>query len=251
MSTLITTPTKTHETDCPTHNERRNYSPFDYCHFGRPSSDGIGWFILCIREKDEMNIAIIGTAGRDEDGKRLQGEHFGAMWLAVNRLIKTELAKGEPYGLVSGGAAWADHIAVYDFILGNADSLDLELPCQITSEGKFVDTGIRDFRTNPGGTSNYYHELFSKKIGFSSFNQLRIAIEAPECVITAGGGFFDRNSKVAEKADHTIALTFGKGAELKDGGTMDTMKKFQKKGTGKSFHIDLHDWKVYSPAIVK
>jgi len=198
-----------------------------------------------------MKIAIIGTAGRAEDGDRLRGDDFGAMWLAVNRLIKTEIAKGQPYGLISGGAAWADHVAVYDFILGNAYSLDLELPCKLQTDGRFVDTGERDFRTNPGGTSNYYHELFSKKIGFSSFRQLSMVAMTPECVISAGGGFFDRNSKIAEKADHTIALTFGDKAILKDGGTADTMKKFLKKGTGLSFHIDLHDWTIHSPAIVK
>jgi hypothetical protein len=198
-----------------------------------------------------MKIAIIGTAGRAEDGMKLRGESFGEMFLQVSRLIKKELVQNESYGLISGGAAWADHIAVYDFILGNAFSLDLELPCALTPTGKFVDTGERDFHKNPGGTSNYYHESFSKKIGFSSFEQLLKASLVPECTISVGGGFFDRNSKIAEKADHCIALTFGTGAALKDGGTADTMKKFLRKNTGRSFHIDLNDFQVYSPAIVK
>ena len=153
--------------------------------------------------------------------------------------------------LISGGAAWADHVAVSMFILGNSDGLILELPCELTDTGRFVDTGVRDFKKNPGGTANYYHELFSKKVGFDSFDHLKRTKEYAECTTSVGNGFFERNSKIAESADYCIALTFGNGAELKDGGTADTMKKFLKKGSGKSFHVDLNDWKVYSPAIVK
>mgnify|MGYP000879350174 FL=1 len=197
-----------------------------------------------------MNIAIIGTAGRDDDGINLREQSFGEMFLVVNKITRT-LSEGKPFNLVSGGAAWADHLAVFSFILGYPEKLFLELPCELTAEGKFIDTGERDFRTNPGGTSNHYHELFSKKVRFDSFSQLRSAAKKPNCIITAGGGFFERNSSIANKADHCIALTFGNGPELKDGGTMDTMKKFQKRAIGKTFHIDLHNMSVQSPAVIK
>lgn len=198
-----------------------------------------------------MNIAIIGTAGRAEDGIALRSEQFGEMHHAVHKIIQTEIAFNEPYSVVSGGAAWADHLAVFTFLLSNAYKLYLELPCPLTPDGRFVDTGERDFRTNPGGTSNYYHELFSKKVGINSFKQLKEAAQSSDCVITSGGGFFERNTQIALKADHCIALTFGKKDLLKDGGTMDTMSKFLKKGTGKSFHVDLHDMTIYSPARIK
>jgi hypothetical protein len=150
-----------------------------------------------------MNIAIIGTAGRAEDGNLLRGDgaSFGEMFLVAKRIIKG--ITDQPYTLISGGAAWADHVAVYTFVIGHAEGLILEVPCKLTADGKFVDTGERDFKKNPGGTSNYYHELFSKKIGFSSFNQLKSAIENPRCEVNVGEGFFDRNSSIAAKADHS------------------------------------------------
>lgn len=197
-----------------------------------------------------MNIAIIGTAGRAEDGDILKQESFGDMFLSVKSIVRN-LNGHNPWTAVSGGAAWADHIAVFSFGLGNAEKLILELPCALTTEGKFIDTGEKDFRKNPGGTSNYYHELFSKKVGMDSFKQLRDASNNQNCSVSIGKGFFDRNSAIAEKADVCIALTFGDKAVLKDGGTADTMGKFLKKGKGKSFHIDLHTMTVYSPAVIK
>lgn len=197
-----------------------------------------------------MKIAIIGTAGRKEDWQKLNRDAFGTMFLIVNKITR-KLANNSPWTAVSGGAAWADHLAVFSFGLGYADKLILELPCSLTPEGKFMDTGERNFRTNPGGTANYYHQLFSEKTKINSFNQLRDAAKHPNCTINVRDGLFDRNSKVAETADACIALTFGDGPKLKDGGTMDTMSKFLKKGKGVSFHIDLHNMSVYSPAIVK
>lgn len=199
-----------------------------------------------------MNISIIGTAGRATDGDRLKKDDFGTMFLAVNRICR-ELSreKNYEYNLVSGGAAWADHLAVFSFILGIPNKLFLELPCYFTEGGEFLDTGVNDYKTNPGRTSNYYHQLFSKKTGIDSLLQLKSVAEKPNCVTSCGEGFFERNSKIAEKSDHCIALTFGDKDVLKDGGTADTMTKFLKKGTGKSFHIDLNTMEVYSPARVK
>lgn len=197
-----------------------------------------------------MNIAIIGTAGRNDVGDKLSRDVFGEMFLTV-KSITNRLSNGSPWTAVSGGAAWADHIAIFSFGLGFASNLHLELPCELGPDGKFIDTGEKDFRKNPGGTANFWHKKFSERVGIDSFKQLKAAANHKNCVASVGNGFFDRNGKIAEKADACIALTFGQEATLQDGGTADTMKKFLKKGTGVTFHIDLNTMRVYSPAIVK
>lgn len=197
-----------------------------------------------------MKIAIIGTAGRDADGDKLSRDSFGEMFLSVKSITK-RLSNGQPWTAVSGGAAWADHIAVFSFGLGFAEKLHLELPCELGPDGKFMDTHERDFKKNPGGTANFWHKKFSDRVGIDSFKQLRSAADNENCVVSVGKGFFDRNGKIATKADACIALTFGNEGVLQDGGTADTMKKFLKKGKGVTFHIDLNTMRVYSPAIVK
>jgi hypothetical protein len=63
-------------------------------------------------------------------------------------------------------------------------------------------------------------------------------------------GFKERNTQVAQDADVLIALTFGDGPSLKDGGTRDTMEKFLRRRHGTSFHVDLHNMAVHSPATI-
>ncbi|SNW61930.1 Hypothetical protein ORPV_26 [Orpheovirus IHUMI-LCC2] len=114
---------------------------------------------------EEVTIAIIGTAGRKEDGQKMSAELYEKMIYAVKYIIihhfKMDMGK---VTLISGGAAWADHIAVNLYNNGYVKDLVLHLPCE-WNEGKYLDTGSRDWRVNPGKTSNYYHEQFSKKIG--------------------------------------------------------------------------------------
>jgi len=99
----------------------------------------------------KMKIAVIGTAGRNEDGQKLSKEKFFEMVALVSKLKDAKEAT-----LVSGGAAWADHIAVVVFLLGNCKSLSLHLPCawDVLRE-QYADTGEFDWRTNPGGTANH------------------------------------------------------------------------------------------------
>jgi hypothetical protein len=68
--------------------------------------------------------------------------------------------------------------------------------------------------------------------------------------VTVTQGFKQRNSKVANDADLMVALTFGEGATLKDGGTLDCMTKFLQRHAGESAHVDLHTMQVYCPAVV-
>lgn len=189
-----------------------------------------------------MKIAIIGTAGRNEDGKKLDKDKFFKMVELVSRIKDVSEAT-----LVSGGAAWADHAAVVSFLLGTCQHLELHLPCGWDVLRKqYYDTGVVDWRTNPGGTSNHYHHLFSKKVGMSenwSLEQIYEALEE-DATMHAGKGFHDRNSEVA-KADALVAMTFGKEGRVADGGTRDTFEKYIKSGKSKAYHLDLNTMTVH------
>ena len=194
-----------------------------------------------------LRIAIIGTAGRRDDAARLTSASFPRMVEAAKRAAE-KLSGGTPWRAVSGGAAWADHVAVVLFLGGVAAGLDLELPAKLSADG-YVDNGLNDSWRNPGMVSNRYHKAFAQTAGLDPFMDLRRARSLAACSVTEGGGFLGRNSAIA-MADHCVALTFGCKTLLKPGGTEDTMRKFLARGLGRSVHIDLHDISAFSPARV-
>lgn len=197
-----------------------------------------------------VQIAIIGTAGRGDDQNKLNSQSYSSMFAAATSVVE-QLADGEPWGAVSGGSAWADHIAVTLFLLGAATTLQLHLPCPLTQRG-FEDTGERGpiaWRTNPGATLNRYHYLFAKISGRDPFADLARAVGMPGCEVKITPGLFQRNTFVARNCTHCVALTFGTGPVLKRGGTFDTMQKFlERPDAGLSAHIDLHSMSAYVPA---
>ena len=80
----------------------------------------------------EISLAIVGSAGRKDDSKRLSISHFESMYGIGKGLI--DILKDvnyRPTVLVSGGAAWADHIAVRLFLDGVVNKLRLFLPCPL------------------------------------------------------------------------------------------------------------------------
>lgn len=160
-----------------------------------------------------MKIAIIGTAGRSSNG--LTRDLFTKM-VAVG---KYAVAHGTE--LVSGGAAWADHVAVTLFLQDVVPKLTLYLPCAWAGE-HFHDTGVRDWRTNPGGLANYYHKRFSEVMGYDTLAQIAAAITKGATVVV-GNGFHNRNSQIAQ-CDAMLAFTWARGAP-EDGGTLDTWRK--------------------------
>jgi hypothetical protein len=172
-------------------------------------------------------IAIIGTAGRRDDAARLSRDTFMAMVRVARAHIDELRANGhfsasdEPVVAVSGGAAWADHVAVSLFLSGHVDMLELHLPCPFDmANRRFQDDGTRDFRTNPGGTANYYHRQFSAKMGGNTLDGIRRAIDSG-AIVKIGDGFHGRNKRVAQ-SQHMLAFTFGDGDVPKDGGTKHT-----------------------------
>lgn len=190
-----------------------------------------------------LKIAIIGTAGRGTDSMRLLPSSFAQMVSIADDIIQS-ITK-EPV-LVSGGAAWADHVAVKLWADKKTERLELHLPSHFdTIIGKYIDNGKINSTSNPGGISNYYHKNFSKICNIDSLQELSEAILYNP--ITVGKGFHERNNRVA-RADAVIAFTFGEGSKLKDGGTADTFGKYLKRcAKNVSFHVDLHTWKVYTP----
>lgn len=211
---------------------------------------------------NQDTLAIIGTAGRGEDGPKLasNAEGYVDRMLAAARKV-ADLTKANH--LVSGGAAWADHIAVLLFLSDPTRfTLQIEAPAEfVTSPSgglEYVDTGERGkkaFIANPGGTCNYYHHSFADALGatrqhWSPFLDFALVAGHPRATIRVTHGFDPRNALVAE-SKHALAMTFGQGATVKDGGTARTMKAFLSRADhGSAYHLDLSAMKLIPNARV-
>ncbi len=206
----------------------------------------------------EISLAIIGTAGRKEDKNRLSKQHFEAMYIIAEKLIDYLNETNYPIShLVSGGAAFADHVAVKLFLDKKVPNLRLFLPCK-WENGSFRDNSLQDSFKNPGGTANYYHKQFLNTTGIHSLSQIQIAKGEGAELIDENSkgsdlGFYARNALVA-KSDFLLAMTFGNGPEVKEGGTADTVRNYisrcKKEGCfEKAFHYDLNSGKIFDKCI--
>lgn len=206
----------------------------------------------------EITFAIIGTAGRESDGKRLDKNHYKAMCTVAEELLVQFAENNYPVTtLVSGGAAWADHVAVHLFLKKKAKRLRLYLPCEWDTGG-FKEAPIKTQTLDanekkdkdPARTLNYYHKQFFNKTLIHSLSEIQSAKNEGAELLPCRGGFFGRNAMVA-KSDLLLAMTFGKENEVKDGGTCNTVKVYLervRKGElyDKSFHFDLNSGKVFA-----
>ena len=184
-----------------------------------------------------MKIAIIGTAGRDKT-KRMTFHTW--MWMVhkAKRLMPT--AAASQIHLVSGGAAWADHLAVQLFLDGSASELTLHLPAPLGNDGYF-----QGGKGTAGGVANYYHSKFSLIAGINSRQDILIAAQEPGChgsvqpIMNGYGSLFARNKLIVEEldpaTDRMLAFTFGEGSEPADGGTKNTWDMFH----GNKHHITI------------
>ena len=167
--------------------------------------------IQVAKETSGKVIAIIGTAGRSKVPTLSE-------W---NKMVQDASSKVSTNDvLISGGAAFADHVAVRLFLDGKVQGLKLRLPAKI-KDGKYVgDKGTA------GGTANFYHEKFSKLLGVNTVAEIEEAI-AKGAEVTyekelSNKAMFDRNKKVAAESNSMIAYTYGEGTEPADSGTKDT-----------------------------
>lgn len=175
-------------------------------------------------EPKETTVAVIGTSGRKDDEIKLNANLYQKMIVRVEEIIeKTFKLDWDNVVLYSGGAAYADHVAVALFLKYSPSKkikLVIETPCGWDFDRcQFSDNGGYGWQQNPGWTLNKYHTAFSKKCKLHSLDDIYSAIMKGAQVIVSNG-FFDRNLKVA-KAERMIALTFGVG-KPKDGGTGHT-----------------------------
>jgi len=185
-----------------------------------------------------MKIAIIGTAGRN---KSIPMTYETWQWMVRQaKALMPKGLKGEHIHLVSGGAAWADHLAVHLFLIGMAQELTLHLPAPLDASGYFM-----GYRGTAGSVANYYHSKFSLIAGINSREEILEAASRKNChgtvqpVAPGYGAMFARNRLIAKELDKSndqlIAFTFGKGDSPEDGGTRDTWNQFQ----GDRFHVSI------------
>jgi hypothetical protein len=174
-------------------------------------------------------IAIIGTAGRDKTKPMTL-----ALWQWMIRNVREHVPQGSH--VVSGGAAWADHLAVSLMLTGWANELTLHFPAPFDQRNlRFIGPD-----KSAASAANYYHSVFSKTIDRDTLGQIAEVLYNPSTHYTEEPeradykGMFARNMKVA-KADKMIAYTFGPGDVPADGGTLDTWNKCQ----GEKLHISL------------
>ncbi|AYV85759.1 MAG: hypothetical protein Satyrvirus37_4 [Satyrvirus sp.] len=165
-------------------------------------------------------LGIIGISGRTEnDINRLSPEHMVLMANKIGSYIK-DVIKTSPKNiiLVSGGSAWADHVAVQLFLTKKFANLELYLPTTFdVDKKKFITT------SSEGRTLNFLHNQCYKKIEIDVLDELAKAIKrgAQVCIYD---GFLSRNTMIAKNVDYLVAFTFENDCP-KSGGTYDTWKK--------------------------
>jgi hypothetical protein len=151
-------------------------------------------------------IALIGSAGRQADAAKVSRSLYDLMYEKTERTI----SDWNILHAVSGGAAFADHLAVRAFLEGRVKSLTLFLPARFS--GRSYVPNPR-FRNDPGSTSNEYHRAFSSACGVDSLAELSEAIRRG-ATVSVHEGFQTRNIEVANAVDHMLAFTFGSATSL-------------------------------------
>jgi hypothetical protein len=171
-----------------------------------------------------MQISIIGSAGRGSDGAKMTRELYFKMVRDAKEVISQIEDSHEDTSLISGGAAWSDHVAVSLYLMGIVYELTLHLPCA-------WDHNKCEFTSGKvGNAANYYHELFSQEMDLmgrlgSTLYTLDTLIKTRPLGFsyTISNGFHARNLEVG-KTDAIIAYTWGEGSTPQDGGTAHTWR---------------------------
>jgi len=179
-----------------------------------------------------VRVAIVGTAGRSEDFRKMNPSVFKKMYEScVFILRKTLQLPWHKVHLISGGAAWSDHIAVLlfnDHLEDGICGLTIHLPCPFLMNQKdprALDNGSSDWKKNPGRVMNSSHERFSSVIKRNSLSDIYTAAKMGAKLDDSQLGFHARNTSVA-RCDVMIAFTWSPSLlSPKDGGTADTWGK--------------------------
>lgn len=167
-----------------------------------------------------IRLAIVGTAGRNPlDKKKLSKTHMEFMTDNVRCYIEHVL-ETTPNNiiLVSGGSAWADHIAVQLYLTGEFGGLELYLPSRFDPKQK------KYINTHEGRTLNQLHSECKEKTGMDVFEELTRVVSRKATKIVIQRGFLPRNTLIAKNCDHLLAFTFSPDIPV-IGGTFDTWTK--------------------------
>jgi hypothetical protein len=183
-------------------------------------------------------LAIIGTAGRHHsEYQTLSVEHMKLMANKVYDFIENVMKTAtENVILVSGGSAWADHIAVQLYLTKKFAGLELYLPSEFNPKKKIFKN------THEGRRLNFLHEQCQTKTLMPVLDELaRVVMSSiksskSKVKIIVKRGFKQRNTLIACNNDFLIAFTFSSTDQPIDGGTADT---WQKTGHNNKFHYSL------------
>jgi len=184
-------------------------------------------------------MAVIGTAGRKEDACKMNAALFSQMMLrTVDIQHNVFRLPNDRVILVSGGAAWADHVAVKLFLQeamnpdGNPYAgLHIYFPCKLEriplsssggSSTRAFDNGSWKWQDNPGRTMNHLHDLFGGSLGCRTMNDFSLALAFGAQLHDTSDGFHARNKLVAQRANYMVAFTWSESAVPKEGGTLHT-----------------------------
>lgn len=186
-------------------------------------------------DQSDSVLAIIGTAGNAKDFPNLNLDLYDQMYEQTLGVID----EWKITHAVSGGAAYADHLAVRAFLENKVERLTLFSPAY-WKNSQFVPN--YKIPSNPGSVANKRHFNFSQMIEKDTLKDIELAVQKG-ATFKVFEGFKLRNTEVAEIATHMIAFTFGQNrapedllpnqekfsnhslAGLKDGGTADTWTK--------------------------
>lgn len=178
-------------------------------------------------------VAIVGSSGRNEEEKLFTDDKLYHKMVDKAQSVIVNEFKLKKFALVSGGAAWSDHVAVSLFLMEGAPCLELNLhlPC------KFENDQFENSRE--GIIANELHRVFSKKIGHHSLKEIQEARSKAACQLHTHSGFLASNTEIAQSADYLIAFSWSRVDAPTKGGTLDTWNKFGK-GEKKRKHISLY-----------
>ena len=182
-----------------------------------------------------ITVSIIGTSGRGCLNV-MDKKTYKKIIIKAKNIIENHF-KLDPKNicLVSGGAAWTDHVVVKLYLDKYVSNALLYLPCEWDQVNKKYVDYIQDHH-NVAHIANQYHELFSQKMKYNTLHEIQKAINQGLKINTNNYGFKNRNMQVA-KSDYLIAFTWNRKVPQK-GGTAHTWKNTK---THQKIHINLHD----------
>lgn len=177
-----------------------------------------------------MFIGIIGTAARSNKQKFNKAIWDKMCQQYLREVEALALQSDQEIHLISGGAAWSDHVAVWAYLNGHCDNLTLYLPSLFDiDKNRFYQE--RSYERSAANVMNYHHKNFSQTIGENSLEQIRLAMDKGAKCFQEGyrvslSGLFVRNDKIAQNSkDVMFAYSQDKEDEPSSSGTLYTWNK--------------------------